>query len=147
MDLFVGLDVSQQSTVLCVVDAAGHRIWQGQCRTNPASLTTKIKQHAPNAARIGLESGPLSTWLWHELNALGLPIVCIDARHAKAVLAMQINKSDRNDARGIAQHVEPVMHLMALHQIRAGRGAIGQHPSAAVTHQTGARWNAGQRHS
>jgi transposase len=105
MDLFIGLDVSQQSTVLCVVDAAGHRTWQGQCRTNPASLTAKIKQHAPNAARIGLESGPLSTWLWHELNALGLPIVCIDARHAKAVLAMQINKSDRNDALGLAQIV------------------------------------------
>ena len=103
MNLFVGLDVSQQSTVLCVVNADGHQVWQGQCRTNPASLAAKIAQHAPNASRIGLESGSLSTWLWHELNTLGLPIVCIDARHAKAVLAMQINKSDRNDALGLAQ--------------------------------------------
>ena len=58
---------------------------------------------ARDASRIGLESGPLSTWLWHELKTVGLPIVCIDARHAKAVLAMQINKSDRNDASGLAQ--------------------------------------------
>jgi transposase len=105
MDLFVGLDVSQQTTLLCVVDSAGLEIWKGQCRTDPANLAAKIRQHAPNASRIGLESGSLSTWLWHELTAMGLPIVCVDARHAKAVLAMQINKSDRNDASGLAQIV------------------------------------------
>src|SRR4051795_12867105 len=51
------------------------------------------------AMRIGLESGPLSAWHWHELRKLGLPVVCLDARHAKAALALQLNKSDRNDAR------------------------------------------------
>jgi transposase len=51
--------------------------------------------------RSGLETGP--TWLWTELKRLGLPVICIDARHAKAVLKMQINKSDRNDAIGIAR--------------------------------------------
>jgi transposase len=53
--------------------------------------------------RIGLETGPTATWLWTELKQLGLPVICIDARHAKAVLKMQINKSDRNDAAGIAR--------------------------------------------
>ena len=52
---------------------------------------------------IGLETGPTTTWLWHELRALGLPVICIDARHAKAALSMQINKSDRNDAVGLAR--------------------------------------------
>ena len=52
---------------------------------------------------MGLEAGATSTWLWTELNKLGLPVICIDARHAKAVLKMQINKSDRNDAVGIAR--------------------------------------------
>ena len=128
MHVFVVLDVSQQSTVLCVVDAAGHKVWQGQCRTNPASLAAKIQRHAPNASRIGLESGPLSTWLWHELNALGLPIVCIDARHAKAVLAMQINKSDRNDALGLAQIIrtgwyrEVKVKTFDSHKVRAAIG-------------------------
>ena len=129
MDLFVGLDVSQQTTVLCVVDADGSRIWQGHCRTEPATLAAKIQQHAPNASRIGFESGPLSTWLWHELNALGLPIVCIDARHAKAVLAMQINKSDRNDALGLAQIVrtgwyrEVKVKAFERHKVRIAIGA------------------------
>jgi transposase len=53
--------------------------------------------------RIGLETGATSTWLWTELNKIGLPVICIDARHAKAALRMQINKSDRNDAIGIAR--------------------------------------------
>ncbi len=53
--------------------------------------------------RIGLETGPATTWLWHELGALALPVICIDARHAKAALSLQINKSDRNDAVGLAR--------------------------------------------
>jgi transposase len=62
-----------------------------------------VRSKAPGALRIGLETGPTTTWLWTELKRLGLPVICIDARHAKAVLKMQINKSDRNDAAGIAR--------------------------------------------
>ena len=62
-----------------------------------------MRSKAPGAVRIGLETGPTSTWLWTELKRLGLPVICIDARHAKAVLKMQLNKSDRNDAIGIAR--------------------------------------------
>src|SRR6516225_8827113 len=51
----------------------------------------------------GAQTGPTSTWLWTELNKMGLPVICIDARHAKAALKLQINKSDRNDAVGIAR--------------------------------------------
>jgi hypothetical protein len=52
-----------------------------------------VRSKAPEAVRIGLETGPTSTWLWTELKRLGLPVICIDARHAKAVLNMQMNKS------------------------------------------------------
>jgi transposase len=62
------------------------------------------------AVRIGLEIGPTSTWLWTELKRLGLPVICIDARHAKAVLKMQINKSDRNDAIGIARIMQTCVY-------------------------------------
>jgi transposase len=62
-----------------------------------------VRSSARSVVRIGLETGPTATWLWTELKQLGLPVICIDARHAKAVLKMQINKSDRNDAAGIAR--------------------------------------------
>ncbi len=62
-----------------------------------------MRAKAPGVVRIGIETGPTTTWLWTELKRLDLPVICIDARHAKAVLKMQINKSDRNDAAGIAR--------------------------------------------
>jgi transposase len=68
-------------------------------------LVAAIRRRAPRVARIGLESGPLSLWHWHALKRAGLPVVCLDARHAKAALSLQLNKSDRNDARGLAQIV------------------------------------------
>lgn len=68
-------------------------------------LAKLIAKHAPEAARIGFESGMMSGWLWHELGRLGLPVVCIDARHAHAALSTRMNKSDENDAPGLAQLV------------------------------------------
>src|SRR3712207_3050288 len=78
---------------------------QGKCASTPEAIAATIRTRAPEAVRIGLESGSLSAWHWHELPKLGLPVVCLDARHAKAALALQLNKSDRNDARGLAKIV------------------------------------------
>jgi len=105
MDHYVGLDVSLEQTSVCVIDGDGKTLWQGKCASTPEALAATIRARAPAAVRIGLESGPLSSWHWHELRKLGLPVVCLDARHAKAALALQLNKSDRNDARGLAQIV------------------------------------------
>src|ERR1700743_1482348 len=76
---------------------------RGVVDSNPEAISVYLRSKAPDAVRVGLETGPTSTWLWTELKRLGLPVICIDARHAKAVLKMQINKSDRNDAIGIAR--------------------------------------------
>ena len=76
---------------------------RGRGQFDPEAISVYVRSKAPDAVRIGLETGPTSTWLWTELKRLGLPVICIDARHAKAVLKMQINKSDRNDAIGIAR--------------------------------------------
>ena len=76
---------------------------EGVVDSDPEAISVYVRSKAPDAVRIGLETGPTSTWLWTELKRLGLPVICIDARHAKAVLKMQINKSDRNDAIGIAR--------------------------------------------
>ena len=75
------------------------------CASAPADIAAIIRDKAPLAVRIGLETGPLATWHWHALKALGLPIICIDARHAKAALSLQVNKTDANDAHGLAQVV------------------------------------------
>jgi transposase len=105
MDHYVGLDVSLEQTSVCIVDGNGKTLWQGKCASTPEAIAAAIRAKAPGAVRIGLESGPLSNWHWHELRKLGLPVVCLDARHAKAALALQLNKTDRNDARGLAQIV------------------------------------------
>jgi transposase len=103
MEHFVGLDVSLKLTAICVVDRAGSVIREGVVDSAPETIAEFVTSNAPNVVRIGLEAGPTATWLWTELKQLGLPVICIDARHAKAVLKMQINKSDRNDAAGIAR--------------------------------------------
>src|SRR3954462_9349998 len=103
MEYYVGLDVSLKQTSICVVDQAGSVVREGVVDSDPEAISVYVRSKAPEAVRIGLETGPTSTWLWTELKRLGLPVICIDARHAKAVLRMQINKSDRNDAIGIAR--------------------------------------------
>jgi transposase len=103
MEHYVGLDVSLKLTAICIVDRTGKIQREGTVHTDPEAIAAFIKSNAPHVARIGLETGATSTWLWTELKKLGLPVICIDARHAKAVLKMQINKSDRNDAVGIAR--------------------------------------------
>jgi len=103
MKQYVGLDVSQKVTSVCVVDENGKKLWTGKCLSTPGALAATIREHAPNATRVGLETGPLCVWHFHGLKAFGIPIACIDARHAKAALTMQVNKTDENDAEGIAQ--------------------------------------------
>ena len=105
MSKYVGLDVSQKETEICVVDAEGRRVWRGKCRTDPNSILVALREHADGAVRIGMETGPLSIWLWHDLRAAGLDVDCIHARRIAAALSLQVNKTDANDAYGIAQVV------------------------------------------
>lgn len=132
MTCYVGLDVSQKMTAICVVNEAGHRLWRGQCRSAPNEIEANVRRHAGVEARIGLETGPMTPWLVHELRALDLDVVCLDARHARAALKMQINKNDQNDAEGLAQIMRtgwyrPV-HVKSFeaHRARALLGARSQ---------------------
>ena len=77
MQLFVGLDVSQVLTHLCVVDPGGRQVWRGKCSTAPDVLAQTIKTYAGSAAKVGIETGPLTPWLVHTLRAAGLDVVCI----------------------------------------------------------------------
>lgn len=125
MELYVGMDVSLKETAICVVDGDGEVVCEGTVISEPAAMAAFIGAKAPGARRIGLETGPTTTWLWHELRGLGLPVICVDARHAKAALSLQINKSDRHDAVGLARimqcgwYKEVRVKALSSHELRA----------------------------
>jgi transposase len=132
MTTFAGLDVSQAKTSVCIVDERGCVTWRGICLTAPGAIAQTLARRASSLERIGLESGPLAPWLVHELRALELPVVCLDARHARATLSVQINKSDANDADGLAQIVrtgwyrEVAIKSVESHLVRATLGVRKQ---------------------
>src|SRR6202166_5089169 len=104
MTLFVGLDVSVKETAVCVVDDTGKVVCEQKVPTEPDDIVRLLASIGEDYGRVGIEAGPLSQWLVNGLMAAGLPVVCVETRHMKALLtAQQINKTDRNDARGIAQ--------------------------------------------
>ena len=104
MDHFAGLDVSVKETSICIVDDAGRIVREVKVASEPEALLKVLgKKEAWRFKRIGLEAGPLSQWLFSALAGAELPVICVETRHMQAVLKAQINKTDRNDARGIAQ--------------------------------------------
>ena len=125
MERYVGMDVSLKETSICVVDGNGAIVNEGTVMSEPAAIAAFLEAKAVGARRIGLETGPTTTWLWHKLRALGVPVICIDARHAKAALSLQINKSDRNDAVGLARimqagwYREVQVKSLRCHEVRA----------------------------
>jgi transposase len=100
---YAGLDVSVKETSICIVDETGKICREAKVPSHPEDLVTVLKHPAWSFARVGLEAGPLSQWLFSGLVEAGLPAICIETRHAKAFLKAQVNKTDRNDAQGIAQ--------------------------------------------
>ena len=104
MEHFAGLDVSVKETSVCVVDDTGRMVREVRVASEPEALLPILTNPIYRFKRIGLEAGPLSQWLFSALFAdAGLPVICVETRHMRAVLKAQINKTDRNDARGIAQ--------------------------------------------
>ena len=79
MKSYVGLDVSLKQTSICVVDESGSVVREGVIISDPEAIAAFVRLNAPGAARIGLETGPTTTWLWTELKRLDLPVICIDA--------------------------------------------------------------------
>ena len=105
MSCYVGLDVSTKETAICVIDDAGERVWAGRSPTDPDAINAVLERRALGAVKVAIETGPMTVWLWHALAARGIPVVCLDARHAATALKLQMNKTDRNDAFGLARLV------------------------------------------
>src|SRR5205823_11508888 len=103
MDYFAGLDVSVKETSVCIVDDAGKIVREARVASEPEALLQVLTNTIYRFKRVGLEAGPLSQWLYSVLAEAGLPVICVETRHMRAMLKVQINKTDRNDARGVAQ--------------------------------------------
>ena len=110
MDHFGGLDVSVKETSICIVDDTGRIVKEVKVASEPAALLKVLGNPTYRFKRIGLEAGPLSQWLFSVIAEAELPVICVETRHMQAVLKAQINKTDRNDARGIAQMI-PILPI------------------------------------
>lgn len=105
MGMFAALDVSQDQTAICLVSEDGAILAEAKVPTCPDAIAGWLKERSDCLDRVGMETGPLAVWLWNALTARQVPILCLDARHANGVLKMMPNKTDRHDARGLAQIV------------------------------------------
>ena len=103
MEHYAGLDVSLELTSVCIVDAQGAIIRETKVASHPEDLVGYIRSLEHPVMRIGLEAGPLSQWLHAGLTSAGFDAVLLETRHVKAALSAMTVKTDRRDARGIAQ--------------------------------------------
>jgi transposase len=113
MTAFVGLDVSLKMTSICIVEDDGKLVWQGKTLSEPPALITALFPYRDRIKLIGLEACPLSEWLYGALIESGFSAVCIETRHTQRFLSSRPNKTDKSDARGIAEmmrlgHFRPV---------------------------------------
>lgn len=102
MEYFAGLDVSIDDTSVCVVSDAGEVVMETSVATDPVEIGDALHRFAGRLRRVGHEAGSLSPWLHGELAALGLPVICLETRHVRAAMSAQRNKTDANDALGLA---------------------------------------------
>ena len=103
MDYYAGIDVSLECSSVCIVDATGKIVREGKVASEPEALIAWFGSSRLNLVRIGLEAGPLSQWLYPAMQRAGLAVELLETRHVRKAFETMLVKSDRNDARGIAQ--------------------------------------------
>ena len=103
MNCYAGLDVSLEETMICVVDETGRIVREARAASEPQALIAALQDAGLPLQRIGLEACSLTAWLHDELRSAGLPAICIETRQANAAMKTMPNKTDRNDARALAQ--------------------------------------------
>jgi transposase len=103
MEHYAGIDVSLESASICVVDASGRIVREAKVASKPEVLIGWFDGLGIAMARIGLEAGPLSQWLYAGMRDVGLPVELLETRHVRAAFKAMPVKTDRKDARGIAQ--------------------------------------------
>src|SRR3981081_725439 len=113
MDYYAGIDVSLECSSVCVVDASGKILREAKVTSEPEALIVWFRSLGIELVRIGIEGGPLSQWLFAAMREASLAVELLETRHVRDAFKAMPVKSDRNDARGIAQ-------LMRLRRVRPG---------------------------
>jgi transposase len=103
MNHYVGIDVSLEASSICVVDGSGKIVREAKVASEPQALIAWLVALGLGLTRVGLEAGPLSQWLYTAMRQAGLAVELLETRHVRNALKTMVNKTDRNDARGIAQ--------------------------------------------
>src|SRR5687767_2217886 len=103
MDHYAGIDVSLECSSVCVVDANGEIVREAKVASEPGALIAWFGSLGFRLERLGLEAGPLSQWLYAAMRDAGLAVELLETRHVRDAFRAMPVKSDRNDARGIAQ--------------------------------------------
>ena len=103
MEQYAGIDVSLESVSICVVDSAGRIVREAKVACEPEALIAWFSKLEVSMTRIGLEAGPLSQWLYAKMREAGLSVELLETRHVRDAFKAMLVKTDRTDARGIAQ--------------------------------------------
>lgn len=103
MTYYAGLDVSMKVTSIAIVNQSGKLVYETTCETDPVIISDTLKSTGFTFEKVGLESGCLSFWLIDELKSLNIPVICIESKQMATILALKINKTDKNDAVLIAE--------------------------------------------
>ena len=118
MDYFAGLDISMDETHVCVLDREGVVVRESKTASTAEAISAELSK-APSCRRIVFETGRMAPILFHGLNQLGLPVVCVESRQAyQALKSLATHKTDRNDARGLA-HLARTGFFKPVHEVIA----------------------------
>ncbi len=118
MAYYAGLDVSMKTTSIAIVNEKGEICFETICETDPTILNKTIHDSGFVCEKIGIESGCISFWLIEELKKLALPAICIESRQMAAIIALKVNKTDRNDARLIANAMRCNLYKEVFHKTK-----------------------------
>ncbi len=118
MSYYAGFDVSMKTTSIAIVDEKGKTCFETVCETDPEILNKTIRESGFTCEKIGIESGCLTSWLVDELKRLDLPAICIESKQMATIIALKVNKTDRNDARLIAEAMRCNLYKEVFHKAR-----------------------------
>ena len=132
MEHYAGLDVSLELTSVCIVNAQGGIVREAKVASEPEALVKYLQTQELEIGSVGLEAGPLSQWLHAGLTSAGFDAVLLETRHVKAALSAMTVKTDRRDARGIAQLLRLGWYrpVHAKSGERAGGARVAHRPQA-----------------